>query len=109
VCKTATTVPTIKAIPMVMPNALVAYGDEQARRFRLAEAVEASQLGLRLSRELYVRGLVDFLTVLDNERSVYAVEDQLVQSDRTLVVSLVALYKALGGGWEATPVGEVAR
>jgi len=85
-------------------NALVAYGNEHARQRRLAEAVDASQVALTLSRELYLRGLADFLTVLDNQRSVYAAQDQLVQSERTLVVSLIALYKALGGGWEATEV-----
>jgi NodT family efflux transporter outer membrane factor (OMF) lipoprotein len=81
-------------------NALVAYGEEHTRQQRLAEAVEASQDALTLSRELYLRGLVDFLTVLDNQRSLYVAQDQRVQSERTLVVSLIALYKALGGGWE---------
>jgi outer membrane protein TolC len=57
-----------------------------------------------LSRELHLRGLADFLTVLDNQRSLYAAQDQRVQSERTLIVSLVALYKALGGGWEAPEV-----
>jgi len=85
-------------------NALVAYGEEHTRQRRLVEAVDASQVALTLSRELYVRGLADFLTVLDNQRSLYAAQDQRVQSARTLVVSLIALYKALGGGWEATEV-----
>jgi outer membrane protein, multidrug efflux system len=88
-------------------NALVAYGNEQNRRGRLAEAVDASRLALQLSRELYVRGLADFLTVLDNQRSVYAAEDQLVQSDRTVAVSLIALYKALGGGWDDASTREL--
>src|SRR5262245_366770 len=83
-------------------DALVAYGEEHGRLQRLAEAVDASQVALTLSRELYLRGLVDFLSVLDNERSLYAAQDQRVQSERTLVVSLIALYKALGGGWEPT-------
>jgi outer membrane protein, multidrug efflux system len=83
-------------------NALVGYGNEQTRRARLGEAVDASRLALRLSRELYLRGLADFLTVLDNQRSVYTAEDQLVQSNRTVAVNLIALYKALGGGWDAT-------
>src|SRR5262249_37074352 len=85
-------------------NALVAWGEEHTRQQRLAEAVGASQVALMLSRELYVRGLVDFLSVLDNERSLYAAQDQRVQSEGTLVVSLIALYKALGGGWEAMEV-----
>jgi outer membrane protein, multidrug efflux system len=41
------------------------------------------------------------LSVLDAERSVYAAEDQLVQSERNVAVSLIAVYKALGGGWES--------
>jgi outer membrane protein TolC len=58
-------------------------------------------------RELYLRGLADFLTVLDTQRSVYAAEDDLVLSDRTVAVSLIALYKALGGGWDAASATEV--
>jgi outer membrane protein, multidrug efflux system len=85
-------------------DALVAYGQERTRQQRLAEAVDASQVALTLSRELYVRGLVDFLTVLDNQRSLYAAQDQRVQSERTLIVSLIALYKALGGAWETTEI-----
>jgi multidrug efflux system outer membrane protein len=81
-------------------NALVAYGEEQTRQRRLAEAVASSETAPSLSRELYLRGLVDFLAVLDNQRSLYAAQDQRVQSEHTLVISLIALYKALGGGWE---------
>jgi len=39
--------------------------------------------------------------VLDNQRSLYTAQDQRVQSEQTLIVSLIAIYKALGGGWEA--------
>ncbi|HYV32784.1 MAG TPA: TolC family protein, partial [Candidatus Binatia bacterium] len=46
-------------------------------------------------------GLGDFLSVLDAERSLYQAEDQLVDSQRAVTQNLVALYKALGGGWEA--------
>jgi NodT family efflux transporter outer membrane factor (OMF) lipoprotein len=81
-------------------TALVQYGQEQARREALARAVDASQLAVRLSQELYTRGLQDFLTVLDSQRALYSVEDQLVQSDQAVSQNLIALYKALGGGWE---------
>jgi len=43
---------------------------------------------------------VDFLNVLESQRQLYPSEDQLVQSERGILVNLVALYKALGGGWE---------
>jgi outer membrane protein TolC len=48
-------------------------------------------------------GLADFLNVLDAQRSLYASEDQLVQSEQTVAANLIALYKAMGGGWEIAP------
>src|SRR5262249_36058229 len=83
-------------------TALVRYGQEQARREALTQAVDASQLAVRLSQELYIRGLQDFLTVLDSQRALYSAEDQLVQSDQAVSQNLIALYKALGGGWEVS-------
>jgi multidrug efflux system outer membrane protein len=38
--------------------------------------------------------------VLDAERAVYIAEDSLAQGQTSAMVSLIALYKALGGGWE---------
>ncbi|HVY68598.1 MAG TPA: efflux transporter outer membrane subunit [Verrucomicrobiae bacterium] len=81
-------------------NALVAYAKEQTRRESLAKAVASSQKSLHLANSLYANGLTDFLHVLDAERSLYQVEDQLAQSDRAVSANLITLYKALGGGWE---------
>jgi multidrug efflux system outer membrane protein len=80
-------------------NALTAYGREQERREHLQTAAQASREATHLANELYTRGLADFLTVLDAQRQQFAVEDDLVQSDTAVVTNLVALYKALGGGW----------
>jgi len=85
-------------------NALVAYSKEQVRRHSLQEAVDASRSAVEISNELYKNGLTSFLNVVDAERSLYQAEDELVQSERTVTVNLVALYKALGGGWQ-TPTG----
>jgi outer membrane protein TolC len=54
-------------------------------------------------------GLVDFLSVLDAQRDLYANEDQLVQSQTTVTTNLVGLYRALGGGWSATAVVSMKR
>jgi outer membrane protein TolC len=81
-------------------NALTAYGREQERRERLQAAAEASRQATQLANELYTRGLADFLSVLDAQREQLAIEDNLVQSDTAVVTNLVALYKALGGGWQ---------
>jgi len=81
-------------------NALVAYSQEQVRHRSLQDAVDASRSAVEISNELYKNGLTSFLNVVDAERSLYQAEDDLVQSERTVTVNLVALYKALGGGWE---------
>jgi NodT family efflux transporter outer membrane factor (OMF) lipoprotein len=82
-------------------NALVRYAREQVRRRSLEEAVKSSQESLRVANQLYANGLVNFINVLDAERSMYQTEDELVQSERAVSTNLISLYKALGGGWEA--------
>jgi len=84
-------------------NALVNYSEEQERRDRLQAAVSQSQTALELSRELYRSGLGDFLAVLDAQRQLYGNEDLLAESQTAVTTNLIALYKALGGGWESFP------
>ncbi len=83
-------------------NAIVAYDREQTRRQSLAAAVGSNKRAVDLSNELYSRGLIDFLSVQESLRSLLEAEDQLVQSDTAVSSNLVALYKALGGGWDET-------
>jgi NodT family efflux transporter outer membrane factor (OMF) lipoprotein len=90
-------------------NALVSYSQEQERRDRLNEAVLHSQLAVDLASEQYKAGFVDFLSVLDAQRDLYANEDQLVQSQTTVTTNLVGLYRALGGGWSANSVVSMKR
>jgi outer membrane protein, multidrug efflux system len=87
-------------------NSLTAYAKEQTRRESLVTAADASQQALEISQQLYEKGLADFLRVLDAQRSLYVNQESLVQSDRDVALDLVALYKALGGGWEG--VGQQA-
>lgn len=81
-------------------NALVGYSQEQARRQALSNAVEANRRAVTQATELYSKGLADFLTVLDAQRALLTAESQLAQSEATVATQLVALYKALGGGWD---------
>jgi len=81
-------------------DALVAYAKEQVRRDSLEEAVKANRRAVELASDLYTKGLADFLSVLEAQRSLYSSEEQLALSERSVSVDLVALYKALGGGWE---------
>jgi NodT family efflux transporter outer membrane factor (OMF) lipoprotein len=81
-------------------NALVACGKEQEHHQALAQSEAANRRAVELADERYRSGLVDFLNVLETQRSLLAVQDQLAQSDRTIDQNLVRLYKALGGGWQ---------
>lgn len=82
-------------------NALVAYAKEQARNVPLRAAVASSGRALEVARQQYVSGLTSFINVLDAERTVYQAQDSLVQSDQAVAQDLIALCKALGGGWPA--------
>lgn len=81
-------------------NALLSYGKEEARRRSLKEAAASGERALETANALYASGLGDFLQVLDAQRSLYAARAQLTASEAAGATQLVALYKALGGGWE---------
>ncbi len=81
-------------------TALVAYAKEQEHNKSLAIAVSSNRQAVDLAMQRYVAGKTDFLSVLDAQRSLFVTEDALTQSTRTLGTNLIALYKALGGGWE---------
>jgi NodT family efflux transporter outer membrane factor (OMF) lipoprotein len=81
-------------------NALTAYQTEQARRDQLVQAVAQNQRALDLAQSRYQEGVADFLTVLVAETSLLSSQLQLADSTTTVSENLVALYKALGGGWE---------
>lgn len=84
-------------------DALVRYAREQDRLRALNEAVAAQRRAVELAAELNLRGLTDFFSVLDTQRQLFLFEDQAVESRRTVSANLIAVYKALGGGWEPTP------
>lgn len=82
-------------------DSLVAYAEEQERRSHLAEAVAASQAAADLSLRLYNTGLRDFRDVLDAQRMLLSLQDQLASSRSTVSQYLVRLYRSVGGGWAA--------
>ncbi len=85
-------------------DALANYGSEQARHTALAEMVNQSGQSLDIARQQYRQGLVDFLNVLDAQRTYLSARDTLALSDQTVQTDLVALYKSLGGGWQSYTV-----
>ncbi len=81
-------------------DTLVGLGNEGRRHTRLQSAVDANRLALQRATELYRGGLTPFINVVTSERNLYGAEDGLVQSTQALTQQTVALYKALGGGWQ---------
>jgi multidrug efflux system outer membrane protein len=81
-------------------GALISYGRSQSRRDALTLAAAASDKASDLARRRFEGGLIDFLEVLDAERSALSAELLLSQSRTDAATSLIAVYKALGGGWD---------
>jgi len=84
-------------------NALMQVGRTRERRDALVAAVAASQEAARLADARYQAGAVDFLASLDAQRTVLSFQLQLSESQTRTVTALIALYKALGGGWQYAP------
>ena len=81
-------------------DALVNYGHSQARREALRIAAVASDKAADLANKRFEGGLIDFLEVLDAERTALSADLLLSQSRTDAATSLIAVYKALGAGWD---------
>jgi outer membrane protein, multidrug efflux system len=75
------------------------------RRDKLAAEFAARSKAPDRARILYEKGVESFLPVLDAGRSLYATENALAQIERDRALGLIALYKSLGGGWQAASSG----
>lgn len=82
-------------------NAVVGYNAEHARIEQLIAQSAQSKRAADLARIRYQEGATGYLELLDAERVQLAAEDDLAQSETAIDTRAVALYKALGGGWQA--------
>lgn len=81
-------------------NAITSFSEEQKHYVALNDAVTADHKAVDLSLQLFREGQTDFLSVLTAQRTLYTDDSALTQSRESLVADLIALYEALGGGWE---------
>lgn len=88
-------------------NALVAYGNEQSRRASLQQTLAQNRTALNLAEQRYQSGVAGFLDVLYAERTLQQTELLLTDSTATVSTDLVALYKALGGGWQTETANNI--
>ncbi|NLC71663.1 MAG: efflux transporter outer membrane subunit [Desulfuromonadaceae bacterium] len=81
-------------------DGVVAFSQQRTRVAALERSVAASHRNLRLASNLYKEGLVDFQNVLDAQRSIILLDNELAAAKGESAIILVRLYKALGGGWD---------
>ena len=89
-------------------TALSVYGHELDRREALRTAATQAETAANISRAQLREGRVDFLTVLDAERTSASADADLAESDARVANAQVDLFRALGGGWQADGAPKVA-
>jgi len=85
-------------------NAFSDYGKRQQRLISLIRQSESSRSAADLAEIRYREGTADFLVLLDAQRERLAAEDTQAQAEVELYRGIVAIYKALGGGWQPETV-----
>ena len=86
-------------------NALVAYAQAQAQsREQVAQVADAAR-SRNLAEDRYRNGLAAYIEVLDAERRAHEAQVALSRSTVAATTNLVALFKALGGGWNEDGAG----
>jgi NodT family efflux transporter outer membrane factor (OMF) lipoprotein len=84
-------------------DALIACRRTAERLATLEKATAAAREADTLARQRYETGEIDFLSVLDAQRSLLNLEDNLFSTRTDRTIAYIQLYKALGGGWSAAP------
>ena len=82
-------------------SAFVGYAQNRVRLAAVVDEAAQSRRAADLARVQYREGALDFLRLLDAQRSVLQAEDAVATAETDLNTSVVTIYKALGGGWEA--------
>ena len=82
-----------------MENAFVLNRTSRERQENLAIATDSAERARSQASVLYEKGVVDYLALLDAQRTALASEDALIRARADVALSLVGLYRAFGGGW----------
>lgn len=88
-----------------LESALTEYGQTQQRLGSLVQAAAHSGRAAELAQLRYREGSAPYLTVLDAQRTLLRAQDAVAVAETESYTRLIALYKALGGGWEAPDAG----
>jgi NodT family efflux transporter outer membrane factor (OMF) lipoprotein len=91
---------TVLAAVEQVDNAINNYSAQQDRLRSLGDALAAARRAVQVASQRYDRGFTNFLDVLDAQRELYGLQDQYAVAEEEVVLQYIALYQALGGGWE---------
>ena len=84
-------------------KALLTRKEQVERREEVMNFLVEARATQRVAEARYVRGLVDYLTVLNAQQTRFRAEDDLVLVDFAILSNRVTLHRALGGGWAKLP------
>ena len=84
-----------------MDDAAVSFAKSRLQADILEQAVQAAKRSLDIATIQYQEGLVGFERVLDSQRTLFSQQERLVTTRGSVTQSLISLYKAMGGGWQA--------
>jgi NodT family efflux transporter outer membrane factor (OMF) lipoprotein len=87
-------------------NNLKAYVEDRIRLAALERSVDAAQNAVRLAKDLYTQGLVNFQPVLDAQRDQFNFENRMAAAKGDSAANFVKLYASLGGGWDPNSSNE---
>jgi NodT family efflux transporter outer membrane factor (OMF) lipoprotein len=80
-------------------DAITAYAQAWRRRAAIEKAVAQNKIALDAAKQRYIEGEIDFLNVNSTQSQLLESENELADTDTEIATDLVALYRALGGGW----------
>jgi outer membrane protein, multidrug efflux system len=94
---------TVLSALQEVEDGLSSLREDGERYASLNTTVAADQRALEIDLDAYRHGLVTYVTVLTLQLQTVQARQQLVQAELTQIIDLIKLYKALGGGWQASP------
>ncbi|RKY03447.1 MAG: transporter [Spirochaetes bacterium] len=80
-------------------SALLIREKELEKRKKILNLLREAKATEKVAKERYMRGLVNYLTVLESQRSTFQAEEELILVDLAIYTNRVSLHRALGGGW----------
>ena len=89
-------------------TAMVNFSRQEQTRAQLMQAAASSAKAVEYAQDRFEAGIDNLLDVLVAQRTMLEAQDRLASSEIDVVLNLIAIYKALGGGWQVRTSPEIA-